>query len=303
MDYVITLQNGEKKQVETKLLSLDSIGKFNDTRQKIVRYLAKKSNYASKIAEVLGINEQSIYYHFKELEKAGIIQEIEKKQIRGTIAKKYALSKNAISIILTEELEDYQGDSPKNKNPKILSDFIQGSKLNSKIVVGNPEPHGPHKARARDGHYAIELGIFLGNFCELGDEFSVALDVDINLEHEKNLILVGGPVTNTACYRINKHLPCKFSDKRPWGIITPKNTYTDDSTGMIAKIKNPYNPQGYILVIAGIRFVGTKAAVMAITRETQKLINTNDEFYCIVQGYDLDGDGKIDSIEILEKSD
>ena len=127
--------------------------------------------------------------------------------------------------------------------------------------------------------------------------------MDVDLKQSKNLILVGGPVTNLIVAKVNDFLPVKFSDKKPWGIISKLKTYTEESTGMICRIPNPYNPEHFIMVIAGIRFIGTKSAVMAITRYTKQVIfryTGQKEFYSIVQGFDLDGDGKIDSVEVME---
>lgn len=306
---LIIEKEGKKQYLDT--LAIEDISKIkslnNKIRQKILRYLAKKPMYPSKLAEILEINEQTAYYHFKVLEKSGLIYVAEKHQIRGTIAKKYAIRNNSFSVILNDKpFKEYDPEIGFQKEiPVLLLDFIKDNMLDSKIVVGSPEPHGPHKSRAKDGHYAIDLGIFLGNSTSLSQDFSVLLDVGIDLKNEKNAIIVGGPVTNLTCYKINNYLPCKFSDKRPWGIITPKNTYTDDSIGMIAKIKNPFNDEGHILVIAGIKSIGTKSAVIAFTRNIERIIANNkidSEFYCIVQGYDLDADGKIDSIEVLERS-
>jgi hypothetical protein len=48
--------------------------------------------------------------------------------------------------------------------------------------------------------------------------------------------------------------------------------------------------------------VGTKACVLAITkfwRETLKHFHEG-EFVTVIQGFDLDGDGKVDAIEVVE---
>jgi hypothetical protein len=143
----------------------------------------------------------------------------------------------------------------------------------------------------------------LGRFCSSTNHFSVKLDVDVDLKNEKaNFILVGGPVTNLVMAKVNDFLPAKFSDSKPWGIVS-NDEYTDDSIGLIAKVPNPYNPDYRIIALAGIRYSGTKAAVIALTRFTDKVLakfNDQKEFFCIVQGFDLDGDGSIDSVEILE---
>ncbi len=72
---------------------------------------------------------------------------------------------------------------------------------------------------------------------------------------------------------------------------------------MVARIKNPYKPSLFLLIFAGIRVTGTKAAVIAFTRQTRLVLRRysgQDDFCAIVQGYDLDGDGKIDNNELLE---
>ncbi len=168
------------------------------------------------------------------------------------------------------------------------------------IVVGSPEPHGPHKARARDGHYATHLAMTLGKYFNT-TEFSVKLDTDIKAEKEmnKNLILIGGPITNIIMKDINEHLPVQFSDKEPWGLHSKRTgmDYTEENTGIIAKIKNPYDKEKVIIALAGIRNGGTKATVITLSNNPEMLKGKD---YLIVQGYDYNGDGKIDSVEILE---
>lgn len=309
-DILIIEKEGKKQYCKTQAVT--DLSKFqslnNNVRQKILRFLSKKPMYPSKLAEVLQVNEQTLYYHFRILEESGLIHVVEKKQIRGTVAKKYSIKNDSFSVILNEDgfKEYHESNGFSEERPEIFNNFIQDGIFDAKIIVGSPEPHGPHKAKAKDGHFAIDLGMFLGQYTKLTDEFSVLLDVNVDLTKEKNLIIVGGPITNLTGYKINKYLPCKFSDKRPWGIVTPKTVYTDDSVGMIAKIKNPFVEDGSILIIAGIKSIGTKSAVIAITRNIERVFGNkkvDDQFYCIVQGYDLDADGMIDSIEVLERSD
>jgi Ca2+-binding EF-hand superfamily protein len=49
--------------------------------------------------------------------------------------------------------------------------------------------------------------------------------------------------------------------------------------------------------------VGTKACVLALTKfwkEALKNFNGEDSFATVIQGFDLDGDGKVDAIEVRE---
>jgi predicted P-loop ATPase len=82
-----------------------------------------------------------------------------------------------------------------------------------------------------------------------------------------------------------------------------KNIYTKDAIGILAKIVNPWDKNKRIIAIAGNKAVGTKACVLALTKfwkEALKNFNGNDAFATVIQGFDLDGDGKVDAIEVLE---
>lgn len=290
--------------------SLKEIG--HEISLRILKLIAKKAMYPAQIAKELKINEQKVYYHISNLASANFIEVVEKTEIRGTTAKKYLAKSPNFAISLDDSwepmnLEDKK-ENPQNKKLELfLSPFIKEGKLNSKFVVGSPDPHGPFKAYARDGHYATELALFLGGYCTNPHNFAVNLDVDLKREKEtnQNLILIGGPVTNTVVSDINNHLQVKFSDKKPWGLFS-ENTgkkYTNDSVGVIAKIPNPHFPSGSILLFAGIRQIGTKAAVMALTKANAELLKDyhgQATFTKVVEGFDLDGDGKIDNVEVLE---
>ena len=200
------------------------------------------------------------------------------------------------------------------KLESFLSPFItENGEFNGKIVVGSPEPHGPFKTVARDGHYAAHLALFLGQYVKLPENFVVNLDVDIKAEKEEknNLLLVGGPGTNLITQEVNRYLPIYFNMKKSkhgflFGGLVSKNTgevYTQDTVGLIAKIVNPWEKTKRIIVLAGNKAVGTKACVIAISkfwREVLKNYNGRRKFATVIQGFDLDGDGKVDSVEILE---
>lgn len=276
------------------------------TRIKILKLLSQQPMYPAEIARKMKLHEQKVYYHIKQLLNANILELKEKKEIRGTTAKKYSAKHMNFAVSLSsnwKNLKQLMGAQKDKKLELFLTPFIENDELNAKIIVGSPDPHGPFKARARDGHYAVDLALFLGRFCSSTNHFSAKLDVDIDLKNDKaNFILVGGPVTNLVMAKVNDFLPAKFSDSKPWGIVSNEE-YTDDSIGLIAKVPNPYNPDYRIIALAGIRYSGTKAAVIALTRFTDKVLakfNDQKEFFCIVQGFDLDGDGSIDSVEFLE---
>ncbi|HVP92573.1 MAG TPA: hypothetical protein VMS94_02390, partial [Acidobacteriota bacterium] len=200
------------------------------------------------------------------------------------------------------------------KIQKFFKEFIgKDGAFEGKIVVGSPTPHGPFKTSARDGHYASHLTFFLGQFANMPEEFAIKLDVDVKAEKEEknNLILVGGPGTNLLTQELNDYLPIRFN-MRPseqgylfGGLASGKtsNVYTADAVGLIAKIVNPWDKTKRIIVLAGNKAVGTKACVLALTsfwKKTLKDYDGDDTFARVIQGFDLDGDGKVDSIEVLE---
>ena len=73
--------------------------------------------------------------------------------------------------------------------------------------------------------------------------------------------------------------------------------------GLIAKIVNPWDNSKRIIILAGNKAVGTKACVIALTnfwKKTLEKYKGEDTFAVVIIGFDLDGDGKVDSIEVRE---
>jgi hypothetical protein len=185
--------------------------------------------------------------------------------------------------------------------------------MDGKIVVGSPTPHGPFRTSARDGHYAAHLALFMGQFVKMARDFVIKLDVDVKAEKEENsnLVLVGGPGTNLLTQEINRYLPIRFNMQSSeqgflLGGLSSKKTsrvYTADAIGLVAKIVNPWNKNRRIIVLAGNKAVGTKACVLSLANFGKKTLQqyTRDSVFAkVVQGFDLDGDGKVDFIEVIE---
>ncbi len=305
--YLLKAEKGKLYYDSARMLKESEISVItNAIRLKILKLLAKKPMYAIELAKKLGIHEQKVYYHLNKLIKAGFVEVSEKKQIRGAVAKRYIPKALNFTLSLSNRFSSYSKGS--FFGSKQMLDFIgpvlSNTTFNCSIIVGSPDPHGPFKARARDGHYATELAFCLGGYARSPESFIVKLDVDTDLRKEKgNYIIVGGPVTNLAMNLINPYLPASFSEKKPWG-ITGKEQYYEESTGLVARIKSPFYESNFIYVFAGISAIGTKAAVLALTKFSNILLSgmKPESFYAIVQGYDLNADGKIDSIEVLEHS-
>ncbi|MCW4054906.1 MAG: hypothetical protein NWE84_08340, partial [Candidatus Bathyarchaeota archaeon] len=122
---------------------------------------------------------------------------------------------------------------------------------------------------------------------------------------------IGGPGTNLLTQEINEYLPIRFNMQSNdqgffLGGLSSKKTsrvYTADAVGLIAKIVNPWDKTQRIVVLAGNKAVGTKACVLALTHFWKKTLREycdENTFATVIQGFDLDGDGKVDSIEVME---
>jgi DNA-binding transcriptional ArsR family regulator len=320
MDKKILLQNNGSNQ-EIKEISI-----LNDSQKlktmlgglswKILTMISRKEMYPLEIARQLGMHEQKVYYHIRKLAKAGAITVVREEKKKGATAKYYKTVSPAFGIEFPFGYKPIQNlcltsiDKPLQE---FFKEFIKEGVFDGKIVVGSPQPHGPFKTSARDGHYAAHLALFLGQFARMPSDFAVKLDVDVKVEKEEknNLILVGGPGTNLLTQEINDHLPIKFIMRESdqgfllGGLSSQKTqqVYSSDATGVIAKIINPWDRTKRIVVLAGNKAVGTKACVLALTnfwKKTLEKYKGEDTFSVVIHGFDLDGDGKVDSIEVNE---
>lgn len=284
---------------------------------KILAALSDQAMYPLELARQLGINEQLVYYYIRRLAKTGAITVEREEKRKGAIAKYYRTVSAAFGV------EFPHGYRPLRSQPSLLTvdkqlhqffqEFItdEGT-FEGKIVVGCPTPHGPFKTSARDGHYAAHLTFFLGQFVRNPPEFAIKLDTDVKAEKEEknNLILVGGPGTNLLTQEINDYLPVRFNMQSSnqgfllGGMVSQKTprVYTADTAGLVAKIVNPWDENKRIIIVAGNKAVGTKACVLALTNFWSKTLHNyhGNGFSAVVQGFDLDGDGKVDAIEVSE---
>jgi DNA-binding transcriptional ArsR family regulator len=284
---------------------------------KILTMLSEKEMYPLEIARKLGVHEQKVYYHIRKLAKAGAIKVEKEEKKKGATAKYYKTVSPAFGIEFPKGYKIIQNLSLQNMDEQIqkfFKEFVNDKGiLEGKIVVGSPTPHGPFKTSARDGHYAAHLTLFLGQFAKMPTDFAIKLDVDVKAEKEEknHLILVGGPGTNLLTQEINGYLPVRFNMQSSdqgfllGGLSSEKTSsvYTADATGLIAKIVNPWDTTKRVIVIAGNKAVGTKACVLALTnfwKKTLQEYHGEDTFATVIQGFDLDGDGKVDSIEVME---
>lgn len=293
-----------QKPSEIRILS-------NPIAWKIVNLLAGRPMYPAQIAKELKIYEQSAYYYIRKLLTIRAISQVETSFVRGGTAKLYKTEFAAFGIEMNwgeRKFETVNGKINRNVQT-FFEDFIDDGLFNGTIVVGAPDPHGPYRSSARDGHYAAQLAFFLGSFCGLPQNFVVKLDVDAKSEktsRTENIISIGGPGTNIITSEFNRYLPIRFDETNFWsGLIAPHGrTHTLDNHGLIAKIRNPYSEKVNIVIIAGVRSAGTKSAIIALTNhgnEILKKFNQENNWALVVQGFDMDSDGKIDTIDIVDE--
>jgi DNA-binding transcriptional ArsR family regulator len=289
---------------------------LNKLSWRILVMLSEREMYPLEVAKKLGVHEQRVYYHIRKLAKAGAIKVVREEEKKGAVAKYYQAVSSAFGIELPHGYRTIQRASFLIMDKQIrgfFKEFIKDGAFEGKIIVGSPTPHGQFKTSARDGHYASYLTFFLGQFSKMPDEFAIKLDVDMKAEKEEknNLILVGGPGTNLLTQEANEYLPIRFNMQPSeqgflfGGLMSEKTSsvYTADSIGLIAKTVNPWDKTKRIIVLAGNKSVGTKACVLALTKfwkKTLKGYSGEDSFARVIQGFDLDGDGKVDSIDVLE---
>lgn len=265
-------------------------------------------NYVSRAASKLGISKQLASIHVNRMVEVGLLKEVGQIELHGGRAKLYRVAAGGVASVFSNRAwrKAVQPVNMPEKLSEFLHPFVVGGKLNGLVVVGSPHPHGPFRAVATDGHYGFQIGLLIGKFVRDVEDFAVRLDVDVRSEklYAENLLLLGGPGTNIITSMVNKELPIKFMENNYWaGLVATKQVYTSEFAGLIAKTPNPFNPDKTIIVLAGLRAAGTKASVIALTKFWNILLANYDgqkKWAAVVEGLDLDGDGKIDSVEILE---
>lgn len=276
----------------------------NEISLKILKLISKTSMYPKEIAKKLKLHEQNIYYYIKKLENGGFVEIERSENINGTFANFYTTTSDAFVYSVGEFKES---SKIADKESDYLKQFIENGELNSIIVVGSPDPHGPQKARAKDGYFGMDLALFLGSFLSYVPTSCVKLDTEVTDKDlkENNLIVIGGPIVNKVSGLVNSEMPIYYDEEKKgvYSKIT-KKTYFSDEIGYINKFKSPFNSDKEILLISGLRNSGTKAAILAFLKHFSEL-KLGNKFKSkihsrIVEGIDLDSDGIVDDVEFLE---
>lgn len=308
---------GNDNTISKKILMLENVTDIkilsNNIAWKIIELLSSKPMYPAEVAKELKLYDQTVYYYIRKLARIGAIEQVGTRLIRGGTARLYSASSPSFGLELQGNAEKLESPNytkyEKRKNiPDILKEFYENNCFSGLIVVGAPDPHGPYKSSSRDGHYAVHLSFYLGTLSEsYTSGFIVKLDVDAKAEKDidnRNLILIGGPGTNIVTSEFNRYLQIKFNEDNYWSGLTDQSgrIFNMDNHGLIAKINNPYNKDKKILILAGVRSIGTKASVIALTNYGNKISDnssTDNQLALVVQGFDMNADGKIDHVDIV----
>jgi len=304
--FVVKYKEGKTLSLPSKQLKIGQVKSLgSDLAHKIIEHIANNPSYPKEIAKALKVDEQKVYYHIHNLEKDGIIKVIRKEVAKGGKAKVYDLAEPSFYIPFKQFEETQKLFQLKEEHKRFLEPFIQDGVLNTIIIVGSPDPHGPEKARSRDGYYGIDLALFLGTYLNYVPKLNVKLDTEARTEDLKdnNIILIGGPVVNSITAQVNNKLSVQFKENNIYSTITGKQ-YTSEETGLIVKAKNPFNIEKSLLVVAGKRFSGTRATIISFIKHFDKICQGNNYnsriFAKVVEGIDTDSDGIVDEVDILE---
>jgi DNA-binding transcriptional ArsR family regulator len=287
--FIVHEKNGKYLVLPTQEISKANL---SETTMRILQHMARKPSYPKEISRQLKMHEQKVYYHVRRLEENGLIKLARKEERGGTFAKIYAVTKPSFFI----KLHDFEkARKILRSGSTFLEPFVVDGSLNAKIIVGSPDPHGPERARSRDASYAIDLALFLGTFINKS-ALSVILDTEAS-NLKENFILIGGPVINRVTRMVNDRMPVRFDKRKNIFSSLTKKTYRSDECGLIVKMDNPFSKKNKILLVAGKRYSGTRAAIIALIKYFDTIEKKSAH---IVLGLDNDYDGVVDDVRFLE---
>lgn len=308
-------RDGKYMAIDAKIATPEAMqAMLNPMGWKIMNELVREPQYPSMLAEKLKVSGQKVFYHINQLRRAGLIEVEKREEKRGGVAKYFAARHTAFAIKTQDSDKrafEFSGGLAESRagGARFLERFItDNGSFEGLIVVGSPDPHGAGKARARDGHYSGDVALFLGSFLSIPNS-GIITKIDTELKPEdktRNLILIGGPITNLLVDEINDSLPVRFDRQKNWDIYSSVSgtTYPEEECGIIAKVPNPFNPKADVLVLAGKRWSGTRAAIIGLVKNFGAIAEGNkhdsEVKARVVEGVDVDGDGRVDTVEFRE---
>ena len=277
--------------------------------QRILVLLSSGPKYPAEMARSLGAHHQTVYYHIGRLEKAGLISRVRREHIRGGEANLFTLASDGYAVefpVKGEPFPTLKSSGRSKALGRFFREFVKDGELDGWVVVGSPIQHGSAGTQARDRHYAVQLGFALGQFVNLPTKFPVKLDVDLRAERlfPSNMIIVGGPRNNVLAEELNPRLPFRFS-QGGWGSIVDNEgkSFGSELDCIVEKVRNPWDPSKTCVIAAGLTGAGTKAAIIGVCNFAEDLFKgyVGGDFAALLRGADRDGDGKVDSVDVLKK--
>ena len=153
----------------------------------------------------------------------------------------------------------------------------------------------------------MDFCLFLGSYLNSITFSKVKLDTQTTKEDLKNnnLILIGGWFVNMVTKKMNELLSIKFNEKtKTIKSKVSQKEYGGRTIGIIYKTKNPFNKNKNILTISGIKKKGTESAILTFLKKFEEIEKGNvfnrKIHLKIIEGIDMNSDGGISEIEILE---
>lgn len=256
----------------------------SEIRRKILQKASEKRVSIEDLTEELNIKQQAAYYHVEDMMESGLLEASEGRP-------RYFEAENSAYYFRPDFVEPEDNPLMLENVPEILRGFVENSKINARIVVGAPYPHGEHNRRHKGAYRAGELSAILGNYGRRREQL-IYTDTELNDDlRGRPLISVAGPLVNTLSDEMNGKLPAKFTDSHD-KIITEENTYSGDETGLIARTE----VNGELrMVVAGLFGLGTSAAIEALASRAEEL----GENGAVVRGYGTKH--SIEEVQIVEK--
>ncbi|HVP22466.1 MAG TPA: helix-turn-helix domain-containing protein [Conexivisphaerales archaeon] len=275
---------------------------------RILNLSTERQLYARELARHLNLSEQTVYYHVRRLVDAGLLEVVETSPVRGAVAKKLSASSDGLAVLYRSSHTRARGSARISPLGSFFHDFTSDHAFEGILVIGSPEPHGPFRAAARDGHYSAQLAFALGGLAAMPSGFFVRLDTDVKAEkaYDTNMVLFGGPATNLLTAEVNKLLPVRFDESNYWAGLTDDSgrRFNGETDAVVAKLPSPFKEGRHVVVLAGIRHVGTKSAVLGLTQQPEEVLggySGQEVFARVLRGYDQDGDGRIDRVDVLAR--
>jgi hypothetical protein len=275
---------------------------------KIVADLSVRPGCAMDVSRSIKQHEQKVYYHMKRLEKAGIIK------MAGT-EKRYGMTANMyspVSPVISAKLYEAGRPIAAAKQPadqglvKFFRPFVENGKLNAKIILPDPYPHGKYDRGGNSSVHTFDIAMMLGNCIRHNGQSAYRMDTETSEDDLKeNLILFASPTCNTMTEKFNEHMPVFFDPQNDWA-VTSKATgkvYSEPRIGVIIKCDNPLSAGKKLLVLGGIRTRGMRAVSVALMKYTDKILEAEDangNIVRIVEGLDRSGNKVIDDVKFLE---